>query len=234
MPKVKSTKNGQAASKGRKKSTPTKKKAKAAAKPAKKAPKKAPPPENLSWLRTPTYDELPEGVQMMLDSANEQAGMVPNVMKIFSLTPEHFTMWFDYYNFLQKRDDSTLSRKEREMVALVVSSENECEYCLASHSAFLRALDDSNNAKITADILVHNYRRAELSERERAMCNFAMKMTKNAAEMTPDDLIPLRDIGLNDAEVFELAQVAAMFNFTNRLANALGWKPNEEYYSQHR
>ncbi|MEM6429681.1 MAG: peroxidase-related enzyme [Deinococcota bacterium] len=234
MPKAKSTKNGQATSKGRKKSTKPKKKTKAAAKPAPKTSKKAAPPENLSWLHTPTYDELPEVVQTMLDSAKQQAGMVPNVMKIFSLTPEHFVMWFDYYNFLQKRDDSTLSRKEREMVALVVSSENECEYCLASHSAFLRALDDSDEAKITADVLVHNYRRAELSERERAMCDFAIKMTKNAAEMTPDDLTPLRDIGLNDAEIFELAQVAAMFNFTNRLANALGWKPNEEYYSQHR
>ena len=187
-----------------------------------------------SYLHTPTDAELPEDIQTMFTAAHEQAGFVPNVMRNFALTPEHFVKWFDYYNFLQKRDDSTLTRKEREMVALVVSAENSCEYCLATHSAFLRALDDSEDAKINADVLIHNYRRADLTTRERAMCDFAMQMTVAAQKMTEADLQPLREVGLTDAEISELAQVAAMFNFTNRLANALGWKPNPEYYGMHR
>jgi len=187
-----------------------------------------------SYLHTPADSELPEDVQAMFAAAREQAGFVPNVIRNFALTPEHFVKWFEYYNFLQKRDDSTLTRKEREMVALVVSAENSCEYCLATHSAFLRALDDSEEAKINADILIHNYRRAALTERERAMCDFAMKMTVATQEMTEGDLQPLREVGLTDAEISELAQVAAMFNFTNRLANALGWKPNTQYYGMHR
>jgi uncharacterized peroxidase-related enzyme len=190
--------------------------------------------ESSSYLHTPTDAELPEHVREMFAAAREQTGFVPNVMRNFALTPEHFVKWFDYYNFLQKRDDSTLTRKEREMVALVVSAENSCEYCLATHSAFLRALDGSEAAKINTDVLIHNYRRADLSQRERAMCDFAMKMTVAAHEMTERDLEPLQDVGLSDAEISELAQVAAMFNFTNRLANALGWKPNPEYYGMHR
>jgi uncharacterized peroxidase-related enzyme len=190
--------------------------------------------ESSSYLHTPTDSELPADIQTMFAAAREQTGFVPNVMRNFALTPEHFVKWFDYYNFLQKRDDSTLTRQEREMVALVVSAENRCEYCLATHSAFLRALDSSEAGRINVELLVHNYRRAELTQRERAMCDFAMKMTVAAQEMTEADLEPLQAVGLTDAEISELAQVAAMFNFTNRLANALGWKPNAEYYGMHR
>lgn len=117
------------------------------------------------------------------------------------------------------------------MIAVVVSSENGCDYCLASHSAYLREISGD---PVLPDVLAANYRRAHLAPRERALLDFAVKMTQDSATMSPDDLIPLRAVGLSDEAIFEAAQVAAMFNFTNRLANALGWKPNEEYYHQHR
>jgi uncharacterized peroxidase-related enzyme len=85
-----------------------------------------------------------------------------------------------------------------------------------------------------AEVITHNYRRAHLTPRERALLDFAVKLTNESFKMSPEDLAPLREEGLSDEAIFELAQVAAMFNFTNRLANALGWKPNEVYYSQHR
>lgn len=187
--------------------------------------------EKLGWLTVPERSELPEDVQELFAKAEDKLGMIPNVFKVFALTPEHFMRWFKYYDFLLRNEASPLSRKEREMLALVVSAENRCEYCLASHSAYLREL--SGDA-ILADQLVHNYRRAALSSREQVMLDFAVRMTCASAEMSEADLAPLRAAGLSDEAIFELAQVVAMFNFTNRLANALGWRPNEAYYHQHR
>ena len=187
--------------------------------------------DELSWLDVPERDALPEDAQALFAKAEEKMGLVPNVFKVFALTPTHFMKWFKYYDFLMRSEESALSRAEREMIGVTVSTENRCEYCLGSHSAALRELIDD---PIKADVLTHNYRRADLSARERALLDFAVELTHNSFEMTPGDLEPLREVGLSDEAIFEAAQVAAMFNFTNRLANALGWKPNDEYYSQHR
>ena len=187
--------------------------------------------ESISWLNVPDAADLPEDVQTLLSKAEEKLDVVPNVFPVFSLTPKHFMKWFKYYDFLMRNEESELTRREREMIALVVSSENRCEYCLGSHSAYLREITGD---AVLPDLLVHNYRRAELSERERALLDFAVKLSRASAEMSPDDLEPLRDLGLSDETIFEAAQVAAMFNFTDRLANALGWKPNEAYYHMHR
>jgi uncharacterized peroxidase-related enzyme len=187
--------------------------------------------EPLAWLRVPERSELPEKVQALFAKAEEKLGLIPNVFKVFALAPEHFLRWFAYYDYLMRSEESALSRAEREMIALVVSSENRCEYCLASHGAYYRELTGDS---LAADLLTHNYRRAALSPRERAMCDFAVKLTRDSYTMSEADLAPLREVGLSDEAIFELAQVAAMFNFTNRLANALGWKPNEQYYHQFR
>lgn len=187
--------------------------------------------ERLSRLRVPERHELPDEVQALFAKAEEKLGLVPNVFRVFSLTPEHFLRWFKYYDYLMRNEESELSRAEREMIALVVSSENRCDYCLTSHGAYLRQL---THDPVKADTLSHNYRHAELSPRERALCDFAVKLTRRSFEMETEDLAPLRAVGLSDEAIFEVAQVAAMFNFTNRLANALGWKPNEAYYHQHR
>ena len=172
--------------------------------------------DKLSWLSVPERDALPEDVQSLFGKAEEKMGLIPNVFKVFALTPQHFMKWFKYYDFLMRNEESELTRAEREMIALTVSAENRCEYCLGSHSAYLRELVDDH---IKADVITHNYRRAELSERERALLDFAVKLTHTSFEMSPDDLAPLREIGLSDETIFEAAQVAAMFNFTNRLAN---------------
>jgi uncharacterized peroxidase-related enzyme len=185
----------------------------------------------LSWLRVPERSEVPQEVETLFQKFEHKVGFVPNVAKVFSLTPEHFLRWFHYYDFLLRNEESPLSRKEREMIALVVSSENNCEYCLASHSAYLREITKDT---ILPDVLIHNYRRASLSQRERALLDFAVQLTQSSYEMDESDLQTLRDVGLTDEAIFEATQVAAMFNFTNRLANALGWRPNDEFYSQGR
>ena len=188
----------------------------------------APSDDRVSWLRVPAPDDLPEDVQRLFAKAEEKLDHVPNVFRAFSTTPEHFLRWFRYYDFLMRNEDSALSEAEREMIGLVVSAENRCEYCLGAHSAALRTLIDDH---VKADVITHNYRRADLTERERALLDFAHAVTVRSHELREEDLAPLREIGLDDATIFEAAQVAAMFNFTNRLANAFGWKPNRRYYS---
>lgn len=187
--------------------------------------------EPLSWLEVPEREALPEEVQALFAKAEEKLGHIPNVFRVFALTPQHFMRWFRYYDFLMRNEDSALSRAEREMIGLAVSAENRCEYCLGSHGAYLRELTGD---PVLVEQIIHNYRRAPLSERQRALLDLAVEMTRDSFEMTPEDLEPLRRLGLSDAAIFEAGQVAAMFNFTNRLANAFGWKPNAMYYHQFR
>jgi len=186
--------------------------------------------EKTSWLEIPNRQDLPQDVQKLLSKAEDKFGFVPNVFANFAINPEHLIRWFNYYNFLMM-EEGQLSRKEREMIAITVSAENRCEYCLASHSSYLRELTGDS---ILPDALVHNYRRASITPRERVILDYAVKMTNESKKMTEDDLAPLREHGLSDAAIGELAQVAAMFNYTNRLLNALGWSPNKEYYGMHR
>ncbi|RIH87375.1 peroxidase-related enzyme [Calidithermus roseus] len=198
--------------------------------PAPSRPQRVPRHGATSWLRVPQPEELPEQVQTLFGKFVEKTGFVPNVIHNFALLPEHLLRWFGYYDYLM-RSEGHLSRREREMIAVVVSSHNQCEYCLASHSAYLR---DLTGDPVLPDVLIANYRRAEISPRERALLDFALKITTDSPRMEETDLEPLRSVGLSDEAIFEAAQVAAMFNFTNRLANALGWKPNAEYYAMHR
>jgi len=185
-----------------------------------------------AWVQVPSRDEAPAEVAKLLQVFEDKTGFVPNVALNYALTPEHFLLWFRFYDFLMRNEQhSQLSRREREMMAVVVSAHNHCEYCLASHSAYLRKLTGDD---ILPDLLIANYRRAEVSPRERALLDFAVKITAASPQMEASDLEPLRQAGLSDQAIFEAGQVAAMFNFTNRLANAFGWKPNEIYYFQDR
>lgn len=199
-----------------------------------KKPATTTPPstEPTAWVRVPPESDLPEGVQTLFEKFKEKTGFVPNVARNFALTPEHFMRWFRYYDYLMRgEEDSHLSRKEREMIAVVVSSANNCEYCLASHSAYLREITGD---PVLPDVLAANFRRAHLTPKEHALLEFAYQITLDSAVMSSADVQMLRSIGFSDQAIFEAAQVAAMFNFTNRLANAMGWVPNEVYYHQHR
>lgn len=187
---------------------------------------------SISWLEVPATEELPEDVRALFAKAEEKLGHVPNVFRVFALKPKLFMLWFRYYDYLMRDEkESELTRAERELIGVAVSAENHCEYCLGAHGAYLRELDPDH---VKAEVVTHNYRRASLSQRERAMLDFAVRLTTDSHTMDPSDLSDLQTAGLTDQAIFEVAQVAAMFNFTNRLANALGWRPNEHYYQEFR
>jgi uncharacterized peroxidase-related enzyme len=179
----------------------------------------------LAWLHVPGEDEVPDEVRDLWRRAEEKLGFVPNVLRVWALRPDHLLRWRKYMDGVLK-GDSGLTEAQREMIGVVVSTTNRCHYCITSHSAVLRELTGDPTL---VDRLVSNYRHAPLDARERAMLDFAVKVTEDAYRCGEADLDRLRDLGFSDEDVMDIAETAAMFNLTNRLANALGWEPNPEY-----
>ena len=178
-----------------------------------------------SWLRVPPASDAPPEVQALFDKAVEKLGFVPNVLAVYALRPRHLELWNAFYDELM-RGESSLTRVQREMIAVVVSTVNRCHYCIVSHSAYLRKL--TGDPQLVEQIRT-NYAYADLEARQRAMLDFAVKLTERSAGCTEADVQTLREAGWTDEDIMDIAQVAAMFNFTNRLASGLGWLPNDEF-----
>ncbi len=181
----------------------------------------------ISYLPVPDRDDVPEGVRRLWDKSQEAFGFVPNVFRGQAVNGEQFLAWWGYFNLLVNKEGH-LSNADRELLAVVVSSVNRCDYCAISHGAALRSY--TGDAR-TADLVGVNWRQADLPERERAMAAYAERLTLHPAEVTEADLQPLRDVGLGDHEIVELVQVIGMFNLTNRVSTALGLVANEEYHT---
>jgi uncharacterized peroxidase-related enzyme len=181
-------------------------------------------------LNLPMVDPLPEATQKYFDICQDKLGMVPNVLKAHAFDIDKLNVFTALYNDLMLAD-SGLSKLEREMIAVVVSSINRCFYCLTAHGAAVREL--SGDPKL-GEMLVMNWRVADLSRRQRAMLHFAEKMTKASAEIQEYDREALRDAGFSDRDIWDIANVAAFFNMTNRVASATDMRPNDEYHAQAR
>ena len=179
----------------------------------------------MSWLRVPDESGLPPEVQALHGPPRERLGFVPNVLRNFALRPSHLLAWNEHYEELMK-GGSGLSKAEREMIAVVVSVANECRYCIAAHSAALRKLTKD---PVLADAVGADHATAGLEPRVRAMLDYARKLTLRPTEMAEADVEELRAAGWTDEDVMDIAEVTAMFNFTNRMASGLGWEPNPEY-----
>ncbi|HZR93670.1 MAG TPA: peroxidase-related enzyme [Gaiellaceae bacterium] len=179
----------------------------------------------LSWLRVPAPEEVTAGAKALWEQPLERLGFVPNVLRAYALRPRHLELWWAFYDELM-RGESGLTKAQREMIALVVSAANRCHYCIVSHSAALRKLTGD---PVLVEQLATNYAYAEVAPKERAMLDFAVKLTEQSSRCREADVEALREAGWSDEEIMDIAQVAAMFNFTNRLASGLGWIPNEEY-----
>jgi len=187
-----------------------------------------PPPHDeppVSWFPVRDYEQMDPEVRALLEKAESRAGFCPNVFRAFAWRPSRFLKWFAYYNELMT-GPSGLTRAEREMVAVAVSMQNRCLYCLVAHGASLRQLAGD---PVLADRITLDYRRAGLRRRERAMLDYAAKITTHMEDCSPDDIQHLKSFGFTDEDVWDIAEVASMFNFTNRLAAATGQLPNAEY-----
>jgi uncharacterized peroxidase-related enzyme len=175
----------------------------------------------------PDESTLPDRIQSLFGKARERIGFLPNVFKNYSYRPERFSAWFSHYHQLHEPTEH-LDEADREMIAVVVSAYNRCTYCIVSHGHALRhALGD----EVLADYIATNWRHAGLDERRTAICAFAEKLSATPNLMTEADLETLEQVGLSKEEVWDVAEIAAMYNFTNRMALATGQQPNEEYHS---
>jgi uncharacterized peroxidase-related enzyme len=184
--------------------------------------------ERISWFPVPDEHELPADLQGLFRAARERIGFVPNVFRTYAYRPERLSAWFAHFRLLHEPTPG-LSEAEREMIAVVVSMANGCLYCLVAHGAALR---EAWGDPVMADRITLDWRRADgLSERQRAVCAVAERLTLRPVEATEDDLEGLRAQGLSDEDAWDVLEIAAMYNFTNRLALATGQIPNPEYHA---
>jgi len=180
----------------------------------------------VSWFPVPDESELPQNLQKLFAKARERLGFVPNVFRTFSFRPERLSAWYAHYRQLHEPTDN-LSAAEREMIAVVVSMHNQCLYCLVAHTAALR---EHLGDPVLADRIAFDYRHAALDDRQRTILDYALKLTRRPLECSRDDIDRLVAAGLTLEEAWDVAEIAAMYNFTNRMASATGMLPNEEYH----
>jgi uncharacterized peroxidase-related enzyme len=181
-------------------------------------------------LDLPRVDPLPEETQRYFDICVEKLGFVPNVLQAYAFDVNKLNGFTALYNDLML-GDSGLSKLEREMIAVVVSSINHCFYCLTAHGAAVRQLSGD---PMLGEVLVMNYRAADLSPRHRSMLDFASKMTEESHKIDEPDRQALRDAGFNDRDIWDIASVAGFFNMSNRVSSAVDKQPNPEYHAQYR
>ena len=179
-----------------------------------------------AWIAVPSPDELPAEVADQIGDVTERIGFLPNVARLLAVTPRHFVGWWRYLDDLM-RGPSGLSKTQREMIAVVISAESHCPYCQAAHAAALR-LRTKDAAFV--DRLAVNYRHVELDPRDRAMLDFAVKLTKTPDACSQSDLEQLRAVGYSDEDILHIVEVTAIFNYNVRLATATGLFPNAEYH----
>ncbi|WP_092837839.1 peroxidase-related enzyme [Roseovarius lutimaris] len=187
-------------------------------------------PEQTTALDLPMVDPLPEATQKYFDICQDKLGMIPNVLQAHAFDIEKLNTFAALYNELMLAD-SGLSKLEREMIAVVVSSINRCWYCQVAHGAAVRQLSGD---PALGEAMVMNYRVAPLDARQRAMLDFAAKVTTASATIEETDRTALRDVGFDERDIWDIANVAAFFNMTNRVASATGMQPNPEYHAQAR
>ena len=179
-----------------------------------------------AWLGVPSENRLPDVVVEQIGPIAEKIGFVPNVARLLAVTPEHFLGWWNYFDLLM-RGPSGLSKTQREMIAVVISAESRCPYCETAHAAALR-LRTKDPALV--DRLTVNYRHVDLSVQDRAMLDFAVKLTRTPEACDEGDVDGLRAVGFADEDILHLVEVTAIFNYNVRLATATGLFPNVEYH----
>lgn len=175
-------------------------------------------------------EELSPGMQKYLARCDERLGLVPNVLAAYSHDNDKLSAFVGLYNNLMLADGG-LSKLEREMIAVAVSSVNHCFYCLTAHGAAVREMSGD---PVLGEQLVMNYRVAALSPRLRAMLDFAVKLTETPDRILPADRQALREVGFGERDIWDISAIAAFFNMTNRLAAAVEMQPNPEYHAQAR
>jgi uncharacterized peroxidase-related enzyme len=174
----------------------------------------------------PAIDTLPDDIHTRLLAVQEKSGFIPNVFLTLAHRPDEFRAFFAYHDALMEKEGG-LSKAEREMIVVATSAANQCQYCVIAHGAILRI-----RAKdpLIADQIAVNYRKADITPRQRAMLDFAMKVATEAQQISETDFVALASHGFSDDDIWDIAAIAAFFAMSNRIANVTGMRPNGEFY----
>jgi uncharacterized peroxidase-related enzyme len=175
---------------------------------------------------TPALDKLPDDIRDRILAVQEKSGFVPNVFLTLAYRPDEFRAFFAYHDALMEKDGG-LTKAEREMIVVATSSANQCHYCVIAHGAILRIR--AKNPQI-ADQIAINYRKADITPRQKAMLDFAMKVSTAAEKISEQDFIDIARAGFSDDDIWDIAAISAFFALSNRMANVTGMRPNDEFY----
>ena len=180
----------------------------------------------ISRYPIPELDELPDDLRDRIMAVQEKAGFVPNVFLALAHRPGECRAFFDYHDALMLREGG-LSKAEREMIVVSTSGANNCQYCVVAHGAILRIYAKD---PLVADQVAINFRKADITERQRAMLAFAEKVALNSAVLEESDYEVLRSHGFDDEDIWDIGAIAAFFALSNRMANLTAMRPNDEFY----
>jgi uncharacterized peroxidase-related enzyme len=180
----------------------------------------------ISRFPVPKLAQLPEDIRARLLGVQEKAGFIPNVFMVLAHRPEEFRAFFAYHDALMEKEGG-LSKAEREMIVVATSAANECQYCVIAHGAILRI---RSKQPLLADQIAINYRKADITTRQRNMLDFAMQVAIDAASVDEADLDAMRADGFSDDEIWDIGAIAAFFALSNRMANLTSMRPNDEFY----
>ncbi len=183
----------------------------------------APP---ISRFPVPRLEDLPQDVRERIVAVQEKAGFIPNVFLTLAHRPDEFRAFFAYHDALMLKEGA-LSKAEREMIVVATSGANDCHYCVIAHGALVRVYSKN---PLLADQVAINYRKADITPRQRAMLDFAVKVALRAQEIDEADFARLREHGFTDEDAWDIGAISAFFGMSNRLANMTSMRPNDEFY----
>ena len=180
----------------------------------------------ISRYPVPNLEELPEDIRARILAVQEKAGFVPNVFLTLAHRPDEFRAFFAYHDALMERE-SGLTKAEREMIVVATSGANDCLYCIVAHGAILRVYAKN---PLIADQVEANYRKADITPRQKAMLAFALKVATRSSELVDEDYAALAPHGFSAEDVWDVGAIAAFFALSNRMANLIGMRPNDEFF----
>jgi len=180
----------------------------------------------ISRFPVPEIADLPEDIRTRILAVQEKSGFVPNVFLVLARRPDEFRAFFAYHDALMDKLGN-LTKAEREMIVVATSNANQCQYCVIAHGAILRIRAKN---PLIADQVAVNYRKADITPRQRAMLDFAMKVALEAHTVGDADITALNAHGFSEEDVWDIAAIAAFFAMSNRLANVSNMRPNDEFY----
>jgi uncharacterized peroxidase-related enzyme len=181
----------------------------------------------ISRFPVPEIKDMPSDIAERILAVQEKSGFVPNVFLVLAHRPEEFRAFFAYHDALMDKPGD-ITKAEREMIVVATSNANQCQYCVIAHGAILRIRAKN---PLIADQVAINYRKADLTPRQMAMLDFAMKVSARAQEVGDADFAVLKTHGFSDEDIWDISAIAAFFGMSNRLANVTSMRPNDEFYT---